>query len=149
MRTKILLLIVAVCAICKASLAQQEPQFQQNMFNNMTINPGYAGTSGSICTSALYRNQWVGFVGSPSTFLINVDAPVKFLKGGVGVTIISDELGLQSTLYTRLSYSFHRNIGPVNLALALELALLIAKLMGTNLKHLITKQVIQRYRLMP
>jgi len=120
MRTKVLLLLLVSGFFYGASLAQQEPQFQQNMFNQMTINPGYAGTKGSICTNALYRNQWVGFVGSPSTFLINVDAPVKILKGGLGLTVISDELGLQSTLYTRLSYSFHKNLGPGQLGIGIR-----------------------------
>jgi len=47
--------------------AQQDPVFSQNMFNILTYNPGIAGTSGMICATAINRQQWLGFDGSPRT----------------------------------------------------------------------------------
>jgi hypothetical protein len=67
--------------------AQQEPQFSQNMFNILPINPGFAGSNDAICGNLFYRNQWTGFVGAPKTGLLNVASPVKMLHGGVGLTV--------------------------------------------------------------
>lgn len=120
MRTKLYLLLVIGCVFVAPVFAQQEPQFQQNMFNTFTVNPGYAGSNDAICASVLYRKQWVGFVGAPSTGLINVEAPVKFLKGGVGVTVLTDELGLQSTLRTSLSYAYQMHVGPGQLGIGIR-----------------------------
>ncbi|MBL4657418.1 MAG: PorP/SprF family type IX secretion system membrane protein, partial [Flavobacteriales bacterium] len=120
MKTKLLLLLLVSCVIAAPVAAQQEPQFQQNMFNHLTVNPGYAGSNGAICTSALYRKQWVGFIGAPSTFLLNIEAPVSFLKGGVGATIVSDELGLQTSLFMKFSYAYRTSVGPGELGIGIS-----------------------------
>jgi hypothetical protein len=74
--------------------AQQEAQVSHNMYNHLDVNPGYAGLSGSFCATLIARQQWVGFKdpqgnkGFPQTYLLSVDRPVKFLRGGIGMTII-------------------------------------------------------------
>jgi len=108
--------------------SQQEPQISQNMYNILPVNPGVAGTSGAICANLLYRNQWTGFVGAPKTGLLNIDAPIKFLKGGVGLTVFSDELGLDKTFGAKLDYSFHLNIGPGKLGIGIQGGFLNKKL---------------------
>src|SRR5664280_2996888 len=67
-------------------LSQQDPLSSQYMFNMLTFNPGFAGTSGMICATALNRQQWVGFKGAPSTTVFNISAPVSpfGVKSGVG-----------------------------------------------------------------
>lgn len=76
------------------AFSQQEAQFTQNMFTNMAINPGYAGINKQICVTSLFRQQWSGFEdpygnkGAPQTILLTVDAPVRVLRGGLGVTVI-------------------------------------------------------------
>ena len=75
--------------------AQQDPQFTMNMFNRLYANAGYAGSNNGICANALHRQQWVGFDGRPITTVVNVDATVKALHGGVGLSILSDKLGAQ------------------------------------------------------
>jgi hypothetical protein len=47
--------------------AQFEPQFTQYMFNEMFINPAYAGSREQVAATMLYRNQWVGLEGAPKT----------------------------------------------------------------------------------
>ncbi|MEK6615811.1 MAG: type IX secretion system membrane protein PorP/SprF [Bacteroidota bacterium] len=96
-------------------IAQQDPQFSQNMFIKLPINPGYAGTNGAICATGVYRNQWVGFEGSPKTILFAVDAPVPILKGGAGLTIVNDKLGNFGFMHVRGTYSFHKTIGATGL----------------------------------
>lgn len=107
-------------------LAQQDPRFSQNMFNKLATNPGYAGSSGAICGNVLVRQQWSGFIsggtGIPKTAVISVDAPVKAIYGGAGLTILSDELGGNlKTLYAKLAYSYRLAVGPGTLGCGIEL----------------------------
>jgi hypothetical protein len=99
------------------SIAQQMPQFTQNMFTNMAVNPGYAGISGAMCVTGLVRQQWVGFKDSegnkvaPETFLISFDTPIRMLHGGVGVSVIQDKIGFQKNVGLNVGYSYHRDLG--------------------------------------
>lgn len=87
--------------------AQQDYQFTHYMFDNLSFNPGYAGITNSICGTVMFREQWAGFTGNPQTALINVHAPVKMLRGGLGLTYVNDQLGFEKNNLARLSYSFH------------------------------------------
>ena len=91
--------------------SQQDYQFTHYMFDNLSFNPGYAGITKSICATMLFRQQWSGFNGSPTTGLINVHAPVQFLRGGIGLTYLNDQLGFEKNNIARLSYSYHQAIG--------------------------------------
>lgn len=100
--------------------AQQEPQFNQNIHNKLTVNPGYAGMNDLICAKILYRNQWVGFPGQPVTMLFNGDLPVRALHGGFGLTIMSDGLGQEDNIDFRISYSYHLEFPSGKLGLGLR-----------------------------
>lgn len=124
----ILLLILGFSCV---GYAQQEIQFTQYMFNRLAINPGYAGSSGSICGSAMYRTQWLGLrldaptpggeAGSlPTDYLFSFDSPVKFLHGGIGLTLYADKIGYNSTTSGNIDYAFRIYWGPGNLSAGFE-----------------------------
>jgi type IX secretion system PorP/SprF family membrane protein len=106
------------------SLAQQDPQFSQNMFNRLYPNPGYAGTNDAICGSLLYRDQWDKFGGGPKTAVFSIDAPVEFLHGGLGLSVLSDKPLNQKNLDIKLAYSYHLNLGAGKLGIGLDGGLL-------------------------
>lgn len=124
----ILLLILGFSCV---GHAQQEVQFSQYMFNRLAVNPGYAGSSGSMCGSIMYRGQWLGLrldaptpggdPGSiPSDYLFSFDSPVKFLHGGLGLTLFADKIGYNSTVAGALDYAFRIYWGPGNLSAGIE-----------------------------
>ena len=127
--TVVLTLLLLLSA---SSYAQQEPQFSQNMFNILPINPGFAGSNDAICANLFYRNQWTGFVGAPKTGLLNVSSPVKLLHGGLGLTVFSDELGLDNTFGVKLAYSFIHHIGPGQLGIGVQAGLLNKSIEGSK-----------------
>ena len=92
---------------CGNSIAQQDYQITHYMFDNLSFNPGSAGMNSDICVTMIGRQQWSGFTGSPQTALINVQSPVEILRGGLGLTYISDQLGFEKNNIARLSYSYH------------------------------------------
>ncbi len=98
-------------------IAQQEPQFTHNMFNYSAVNPGHYGLSEGICVTGILREQWLGFKDeegnkvNPQTFLIGADAPIKFLRGGIGLNIVQDKYGFFTDMAVKLGYAYHLNIG--------------------------------------
>ncbi|MEL4308067.1 PorP/SprF family type IX secretion system membrane protein [Joostella sp. CR20] len=88
-----LYLILALFTTLQSIIAQQNPQYTQYMYNPMSINPAYVGSRGMLSATGLYRNQWLGLDGAPQTQTLNVHAPVKYSRLGVGLSIINDQLG--------------------------------------------------------
>jgi len=103
-----LLFIIPFTLLFGMALAQQDPQLSQYMFNNMSINPGYAGSKDAICLTGGYRNQWVGFPGNPSTPLFSVSAPIKPFKinSGIGLSGYKDMSGFENANSLNLSYAY-------------------------------------------
>ncbi|MBN8703923.1 MAG: type IX secretion system membrane protein PorP/SprF [Bacteroidetes bacterium] len=121
---------LAFASLTALSFAQQDAQFSHNMFNRLAINPGYAGTSQAYCATLIYRNQWTGFEGAPKTILFSGDAFVQPLHGGVGLTVVSDNLGFDKTFIGKLAYSFNQPLGPGILGVGLELGAMQKSLSG-------------------
>jgi len=126
---------VAGLVLSFIATAQQDPQFSQNMFNRLPVNPGYAGSTGSICGTVLGRSQWLGFDGAPKTFVLAVDAPVKIAKGGVGITLMSDAIGVESSVAARVGYAYQMPLAGGTLGIGLDLGM-INKTLGQGLKPL-------------
>jgi type IX secretion system PorP/SprF family membrane protein len=87
--------------------AQLEPQFTQYMFNEMFINPAYAGTREAISLTAAYRNQWVGMDGAPVTQTFSAHAPLGGKKLGIGLAILNESIGVTHDLGAYASYAYH------------------------------------------
>lgn len=85
--------------------AQQDPQYTQYMYNMNVINPAYAGSSESVSIGALYRSQWVGLEGSPSTGTFTIHSPVGN-RVGLGFSLISDEVGPVSETNAYIDFSY-------------------------------------------
>jgi type IX secretion system PorP/SprF family membrane protein len=79
--------------------AQQQIQFSQYVFNGLAVNPAYAGYRGDTYLSAIYRNQWVGFPGSPKTAGISIDGLFNGHNEnmGWGFQMMSDKMGPTNT----------------------------------------------------
>lgn len=124
-------LTVAFAALASVSFAQQDPQFTQFMHSKLIYNPGYAGTSDAICANVLYRQQWVNFPGAPKTGLLSFDMPIGNLPMGIGLNVMSDQIGFSKTLFARLALSYKRAIGPGNLGIGIDGGVLQQQFNGT------------------
>ena len=106
--------------------AQQDPQFSQNRFNQLTVNPGFAGSSGPINVSLLNRFQWVGFPGAPVTTVFNADATVHLIgkEDGVGLSIMNDVIGFEKNVSFNLNYSWRTQLGNGKLGAGVSLGVM-------------------------
>ena len=83
--------------VTPSASAQQDAQFSQYMFNTMAFNPAYAGRSGYLNASLLYRAQWVGFEGAPQTQTLTANTALKNRSLAVGGTLYNDVIGPEQT----------------------------------------------------
>ena len=123
-------LFAAALGISSVSFAQQDPQFTQFMFCKQAYNPAVVGTNGSVCFDALYRQQWVNFPGAPKTGLFGFNMNAG--NFGVGLTILSDQIGFQNTLMARVAGAYHIHIGNTGiLSIGVDAGIYQTKLSGT------------------
>lgn len=109
MMKKTFFVIVFFCTV--AIYAQQEPQYTQYMYNTTIVNPAYAGSNGNIKLFGLYRAQWVGLEGAPTTANFSMHKPIEGTKMGFGVSVLNDKIGPsdETQLAVDLSYTLFLN----------------------------------------
>lgn len=122
---------------CNNSLvyAQMEPQFSQNMFNPIVVNPGFAGNSGRINVVAMDRHQWIGMQGAPRTTVVGADMAIKNVfgnPGGVGLTIMNDEIGFFRNIFIQASLSQRYFVADGTLGIGFSLGILNQVFDGTK-----------------
>lgn len=116
LQIKHILILLAVFVTFFAN-AQQEPNFTQHMFYSMTFNPGVAGNDNAICALGANRYQWAGFKDqdgnhvAPETFFINVNAPLRVLRGGLSAQVTQDKIGFTSTIGVKAGYAYQKKLG--------------------------------------
>ena len=103
-------------------IAQQDPQYSQYMFNHLSVNSGYAGSHEAICLGAVHRQQWVGIDGAPVTSLFTVNAPFKMFGAshGIGLSVMSDQLGFDQNVSIGLDYAYRISLGQGKLGIGLS-----------------------------
>jgi type IX secretion system PorP/SprF family membrane protein len=117
---KKLLTLVSACVIAFNSFGQQDPQFSQNMFNKLYVNPAYAGSSEAICAHLLGRTQWVGFGGGPQTIVAGIESPFFDNKVGAGLSISNDNIKPENILTVKLAGAYHFDLGSAKLGAGID-----------------------------
>jgi len=115
--------------------AQQDPQYTQYMYNMNVVNPAYAGSRGTLSLGLLGRTQWTSVDGAPKTFTFDAHAPVGE-KVGVGLSIISDEIGpsKEQNIYADVSYTLTTSdVGRLAFGLKAGVTLLDVNLLDATL----------------
>ena len=126
----LLILIIGI-----SGYAQQDAQYTQYMYNMSVINPGYATDNPDLINlGVLYRAQWVGSVGGPTTGSFFAHGSLgKRMEGGISV--VHDQIGdvvKETNLYADFAYAI-----PVNesakISFGVKAELLFSALILTDL----------------
>ena len=91
--------------------AQYDAMFTQYMFNEMFINPAYAGSKDAMAVTALHRQQWVNFPGRPITTTFSMHGPIVNEKMGFGLSFLNEKIGVLNRNLAYLSYSYKIKAG--------------------------------------
>ena len=87
------LLVLLVVFLTSKLQAQQDPQFTHYMYNMSVINPAYATDNADVLNlGGLYRAQWVGITGAPTTQSFFAHKPLS-KRVEVGISFVHDEIG--------------------------------------------------------
>ena len=102
------------------SMAQQYPVFSQYYFNELVLNPAYAGNSVQLSLTTMYRNQWVNFPGAPKTFSFSGHTALAKNRVGLGLMVNHDEIGSYKNEHIFASYSYKIHFAHSTLAMGLQ-----------------------------
>lgn len=114
--------------------AQQELILTKYTFNSLFFNPAYVGSHHGQGTAMIqYRNQWLGYDGSPKTLQAGVEGSFFKNKVGLGLILGQDKIGIdkRTDLYTNYGYKF--KLGPGKLSLGIRFG---ASFYSSNLSDL-------------
>jgi len=113
-------IFLILIGISVAGEAQQTPVFSQYYFNELVINPAYAGSHVQFSATSMYRNQWVNLPGAPKTFLFSAHTSLLQDKIGVGMMINVDNIGSYSNKNVYFSYAYFLKFPQSTLSLGLQ-----------------------------
>jgi type IX secretion system PorP/SprF family membrane protein len=93
--------------------AQQDPLYSQYHFNQLVINPAYAGIYNNTNFSFISRVQWAltGIEGTPFTNSLIAQTSVVHNKVGMGLIVVQDKLGVANNYEVHLPLSYKINWG--------------------------------------
>ena len=87
------LLVLLLVFLTSKLQAQQDPQFTHYMYNMSVMNPAYATDNADVINlGGLYRAQWVGIKGAPTTQTFFAHKPLS-KRVEVGLSVVHDEIG--------------------------------------------------------
>lgn len=89
-----------------AGFGQQDPVYTQYMNNLLSVQPAYAGSSGSLNVTGISRAQWISWPGAPNTNTLTIQGPLQRYNVGLGLSIINDKWGpiRQNGIYVDYAY---------------------------------------------
>jgi type IX secretion system PorP/SprF family membrane protein len=102
------------------AFGQQYPVFSQYYFNELVINPAYAGNHVQLSLTSTYRNQWVNFPGAPRTFSFSGHTSLYNGKVGVGLLVNHDEIGSYGNQNVYGYYSYKIAFNKATLSMGLQ-----------------------------
>ena len=100
------ILIFSLTVVQFTLSAQQDPMYNQYIFNSYTINPAEAGIRAYGTASFLHRWQWVGIAGAPTTTSMGVETSLGS-KWGIGLNVIVDKIGPEVNQTVNFSVGYH------------------------------------------
>lgn len=104
---KILYISAISCLfLLNRTAAQQEHQYTQFMYNKLAYNPAFAGAREVASVSALYRRQWLGFDGAPTSYMVSYDQPMLKKRIGFGMNIHRFAVGINDNYVGNMCYSY-------------------------------------------
>ena len=77
-----------------------------NMLN--FYNPAGAGAGQKMFAYAAYSNQLSGFENNPKSMLLNIDAPIPFVRGdhNLGIGALNDDIGMFTNQHIYFNYAY-------------------------------------------
>ena len=107
MRKWLLTALLLVCTLGRVQ-AQFDVHFTHYWEMKNFYNPAGAGADKKMKVYAAYSDQMSGFENNPKTILINIDAPIPFIRSdhNLGLGVVNDEIGRFENQHLYLNYAY-------------------------------------------
>ncbi|MGD1960846.1 MAG: type IX secretion system membrane protein PorP/SprF [Fulvivirga sp.] len=120
-KTLYLLLVILAHPI----YAQQDPLLSQYQFNQLPVNPAYAGVNDVASFDLQYRSQWGGVEGAPTTVLLSGHSSFFQNQVGLGFSLVHDQVGINTNTDFNLTYAYELEVASdVTLSFGLQTGLM-------------------------
>ena len=98
-------------------------------------NPAASGSTKKMNIYAAYSNQFTGFENNPKSMLLNVDAPIPFVKGdhNLGLGVINDAIGLFTNQHLYLNYAYGFKLFKGRMVVGAQLGLVNSSFDGSDI----------------
>ena len=116
-------ILIFIYGCAHTGWAQTEDALFSQYFTALNYyNPAYAGRSGELNATALYRVQFLGVRNAPKTAHIAADMPWRYgkMQQGVGIVVVSERIGLDENLNFAAQYTYKRKLGKGTLGIGLQ-----------------------------
>lgn len=92
--------------LAQSIVAQQDPQYTQYMYNTLTVNPAYTGSTEGLDATLQHRSQWIGIDGAPETQAFTIHSPIWNDKVGLGLSATNERIGPTDEFYVNGNFSY-------------------------------------------
>jgi type IX secretion system PorP/SprF family membrane protein len=117
---KVIIYFVFLFLVAEVSFSQQDPQYSQYMFNQLVLNPAYAGSKEALSAVMDLRKQWVSMPGAPRTGTISMHAPLPFKSIGIGGHLINESMGPSKWTSASVDIAYRFKLGKGKLSLGIS-----------------------------
>jgi len=100
--------------------AQYDPLYNQYSFDQLLINPAYAGANDIFTINSIYRLQWANIQGAPQTISLSGHSSIANNKAGVGLTVINETFGVNNNTEVYASFAYKITMGRGALSLGVS-----------------------------
>lgn len=94
-----------------ATRAQYDPLYNQYSFDQLMINPAYAGANDVFTINSIFRRQWNGIDGAPQTLSLTGHTSIANNNAGVGLTVINETFGVNNNTEVYGSFAYKITLG--------------------------------------
>lgn len=100
--------------------AQQDPLITIYQFNQLMLNPAYAGLHTNLSASMHTRAQWLGIEGAPITNVLSAHTSMYKNKVGAGAWLTYDQFGVYKNTEFFTTYSYKIRFDDWQLSMGLQ-----------------------------
>lgn len=113
--------------------AQQDAIYSQYMFNQMVINPAYAGSRNSMSAVLLHRTRWLGMDGAPTTSTFSIHSDLSESNLAWGANFAADRLGATTNVMAAVAGAYHLRLKKGKLSFGLRAGFYNSSINGSKL----------------
>lgn len=134
MKKAVFVLFILLLSAGHSVMAQFDTQLSNYWAAPNYYNPGYAGQSGNLELTGLYRLQWLGVEHAPKTGILLGEMPFKFIgkEHGVGISMYNDQIGLFKSTVISGQYAYKLKLFGGSLGIGLQVGYISESFDGTK-----------------